>query len=56
MDEFTSSGESLEESGFDRRANRDKSDRDFDGILPPASPPKCLLLISFQCYLIYIRN
>ncbi|KAM3179449.1 hypothetical protein ACTXT7_000564 [Hymenolepis weldensis] len=30
MDEFTSSGESLEESGFDRRANRDKTDRDFD--------------------------
>ncbi|KAL5110455.1 Diacylglycerol kinase theta [Taenia crassiceps] len=30
MDEFTSSGESLEESGFERRTNRDKSDRDFD--------------------------
>jgi len=31
MNEFSSSGESLEESGFERRTVRDKCDRDFDG-------------------------
>uniref|UniRef100_A0A0X3PW72 Diacylglycerol kinase n=2 Tax=Schistocephalus solidus TaxID=70667 RepID=A0A0X3PW72_SCHSO len=30
MDGFSSSGESLDESGFERRTTRDKSDRDFD--------------------------
>ncbi|VEL43846.1 unnamed protein product [Protopolystoma xenopodis] len=30
-DEFSSSGDSPEESGFERKSNRDKPDRDFDG-------------------------
>lgn len=46
MDEFTSSGESLEESGFDRRANRDKTDRDFDGTFPFRS----LYYILLECF------